>query len=75
MGCGTCPNSNEYILPDDLPAPNIVGNDKEDLVTYAIQDILWRLKVTDIRYIIGDITESVYRQKSNYLMQLLASLE
>lgn len=75
MACETCPTSIEYILPDDLPAPEIVGDKNHDLVTYAIQDIKWRLLVTDIRYIVGDINESVYRQKTNYLMKLLNDLE
>jgi hypothetical protein len=45
------------ILPDDLPAVEITGDDNVDLFELTVQDIRWRILMANARFITGEITE------------------
>lgn len=69
LGCKTITVEPE--LPDDLAFPSLIGDNYSDIIELVGQDIRWRLWASEVRWILGIITDEEYEEQTKYLLSLL----
>lgn len=70
LGCSTCPEPIQYILPSDLTVPQLLNTDdpidiERDYVRLVVQDLRWRIRMAAARLVVGEITPEEYAAISN----------
>ena len=63
------------ILPSDLPVVTLTGNDNSDILALVVQDLRWRLRSLEVRWIVGVISEEEYQDASEKLLAILEALD